>query len=208
MPGFVLESRDLVPGPALAYRYDPVALATQFPNLDVRFGGQPTAADLVTLSLFGGAPGGQSARVLALHGRELLNLPPPSSLPPQVAVTTDRIGYQRDQPLTMTLHFSQPTPPLAADFYLGLLHPDGTFDSVLIDGAGIHFVPTGGTPSPIVQNASIPADFSVPLAVRPWTQADAAGSYVVFAVVVQPGQPVGDSQNWLGLGYALVTLNP
>ncbi|HUG38371.1 MAG TPA: hypothetical protein VML54_15540, partial [Candidatus Limnocylindrales bacterium] len=35
MPGFVLDSGDLAPASRLTYRYDPVALARDFPNLDV-----------------------------------------------------------------------------------------------------------------------------------------------------------------------------
>jgi uncharacterized protein (TIGR03437 family) len=58
MPGFLLETRALQ-GP-LRYRFDPVALARDFPNLDVPL------ADVVTISLFAN----HQARVLVYHGEE------------------------------------------------------------------------------------------------------------------------------------------
>jgi uncharacterized protein (TIGR03437 family) len=58
MPGFLLETRALA-GP-LRYRFDPVALARDFPNLDVPL------ADVVTISLFAN----HQARVLVYHGEE------------------------------------------------------------------------------------------------------------------------------------------
>src|SRR5262249_6789200 len=51
MPGFVLEQAALPPRGTLAYSYDPMTLALDYPNLDVTFNGQPVAADLITISL-------------------------------------------------------------------------------------------------------------------------------------------------------------
>src|SRR5262249_29248128 len=70
----------LTPATGFTYRYDPVALARDFPNLDVSVGCcEPEAADLITVSLFASgrrADGSavHAARVIALHGQELLSL--------------------------------------------------------------------------------------------------------------------------------------
>ena len=82
MPGVVLEDGSLTVGSnGLTYDYDPVGLAAGVPILDVERGGQPVAADVVTVSLFGQGTGsdGQpsyAARVVTLHGPEFLNLTP------------------------------------------------------------------------------------------------------------------------------------
>jgi hypothetical protein len=206
MPGFVLESRDLTPAASVPYRYDPVALASDFPNLDMDFVGH--AGDLVTISLFGSGPQGQAARVLALHGTELLNLPVPASLQSRIDVTTDRAVYQRSQPLSFAIHLIQGTTAERADIYIGLVHPEGTFDSLLTQGSGVALVPTGTTPTAIAQNAVLPFDFSAPVATRSWTLADLAGTYIAFAVRVRPGQSPFDQANWLSVGYVGVTLTP
>ena len=70
MPGFLLETKDLtVSSRQLFFSYDSVALAQDFPNLDVT----SEAADVITVSLFalGEGSNGQpdfAARVLVLHG--------------------------------------------------------------------------------------------------------------------------------------------
>ena len=79
MPGFLLESGEInVSSKSFAYRYDPVTLARDFPNLDVESDGEPEAADVITISLFGSGTGADgkpayAARVVVLHGEELLN---------------------------------------------------------------------------------------------------------------------------------------
>ena len=82
MPGVVLEDGALaVEANGLTYDYDPVGLATGVPVLDVERFGEPVAADVVTVSLFGegrdstGQPS-YAARVVTLHGAEFLNLTP------------------------------------------------------------------------------------------------------------------------------------
>ena len=66
--------------------YGPVGLAAGVSILDVERHGQPVAADMVTVSLFGegtdsaGQPS-YAARVLTLHGAEFLNLTPVSPDP-------------------------------------------------------------------------------------------------------------------------------
>ena len=82
IPGVVLEDGALaVRNNGLTYDYDPVGLAAGVPILDVERFGQPVAADVVTVSLFGqgtdsdGQPS-YAARVVTLHGAELLNLTP------------------------------------------------------------------------------------------------------------------------------------
>ena len=82
MPGVVLEDGSLaVEANGLTYDYDPVGLAAGVPILDVERFGQPVAADVVTVSLFGegmdseGQPS-YAARVVTLHGPEFLNLTP------------------------------------------------------------------------------------------------------------------------------------
>ena len=82
MPGVVLEDGPLMVGSnGLTYDYDPVGLAAGVPILDVERNGQPVAADVVTVSLFGegtdndGQPS-YAARVVTLHGPEFLNLTP------------------------------------------------------------------------------------------------------------------------------------
>jgi len=77
MPGFLLETGDLpTSGGLLSYRYDPMALAVDFPNLDIDFSGTPQAADAISITLFAsgrhadGSPA-HAARVLTLHGQEL-----------------------------------------------------------------------------------------------------------------------------------------
>ena len=82
IPGVVLEDGSLpVEANGLTYDYDPVGLAAGVPILDVERNGQPVAADVVTVSLFGegtdseGQPS-YAARVVTLHGPEFLNLTP------------------------------------------------------------------------------------------------------------------------------------
>ena len=82
MPGVVLEDGPLTASSnGLTYDYDPVGLAAGVPILDVERNGQPVAADVVTVSLFGqgtdseGQPS-YAARVVTLHGPEFLNLTP------------------------------------------------------------------------------------------------------------------------------------
>ena len=82
IPGVVLEDGSLsVRNNGLTYDYDPVGLAAGVSILDVERNGQPVAADVVTVSLFGegtdsaGQPS-YAARVVTLHGPELLNLEP------------------------------------------------------------------------------------------------------------------------------------
>ena len=84
IPGVVLEDGALtVEGNGLTYDYDPVGLAAGVPILDVERFGEPVAADVVTVSLFGegrdsaGQPS-YAARVVTLHGAEFLNLTPVS----------------------------------------------------------------------------------------------------------------------------------
>ena len=92
MPGVVLEDGSLaVEANGLTYDYDPVGLAAEVPILDVERFGEPIAADVVTVSLFGEGRGsaGQpsyAARVLTLHGAEFLNLTP---VPPDPAAVRD-----------------------------------------------------------------------------------------------------------------------
>ena len=81
-PGVVLEDGSLTTrNNGLTYDYDPVGLAAGVPMLDVEFDDRPVAADVVTVSLFGegadrdGRPS-YAARVVTLHGPELLNLTP------------------------------------------------------------------------------------------------------------------------------------
>ncbi len=79
MPGFLLESREInLSSESFTYRYDPVTLARDFPNLDVESDEEPEAADVISISLFGSGTGADgkpayAARVLVLHGEELLN---------------------------------------------------------------------------------------------------------------------------------------
>ena len=82
IPGVVLEDGPLaVEANGLTYDYDPVGLAAGVSILDVERNGQPVAADVVTVSLFGegtdsdGQPS-YAARVVTLHGPEFLNLAP------------------------------------------------------------------------------------------------------------------------------------
>ena len=82
IPGVVLEDGPLTGGSnGLMYDYDPVGLAAGVPLLDVERFGEPVAADVVTVSLFGqgtdseGEPS-YAARVVTLHGPEFLNLTP------------------------------------------------------------------------------------------------------------------------------------
>ena len=82
IPGVVLEDGSLaVEANGLTYDYDPVGLAAGVPILDVERFGEPVAADVVTVSLFGEGrdSAGQphyAARVVTLHGAEFLNLTP------------------------------------------------------------------------------------------------------------------------------------
>ncbi len=82
IPGVVLEDGSLtVENNGLTFDYDPVGLAAEVPILDVERNGQPVAADVVTVSLFGEGrdSAGQphyAARVVTLHGAEFLNLTP------------------------------------------------------------------------------------------------------------------------------------
>ncbi len=87
MPGVVLEDGPLsVEANGLTYDYNPVSLAAGVPILDVERFGQPVAADVVTVSLFGegtdseGQPS-YAARVVTLHGAEFLNLTPVAPSP-------------------------------------------------------------------------------------------------------------------------------
>ena len=92
VPGVVLEDGSLsVRNNGLTYDYDPVGLAAGVPILDVERFGQPVAADVVTVSLFGQGTdsAGQphyAARVVTLHGAEFLNLTP---VPPDPTAIRD-----------------------------------------------------------------------------------------------------------------------
>ena len=92
IPGVVLEEGALpVEANGLTYDYDPVGLAAGVPILDVERNGQPVAADVVTVSLFGQGTdsAGQphyAARVVTLHGAEFLNLSP---VPPDPTAIRD-----------------------------------------------------------------------------------------------------------------------
>ena len=92
MPGVVLEDGALpVEANGLTYDYDPVGLAAGVPILDVERNGDPVAADVVTVSLFGEGTdsAGQphyAARVVTLHGAEFLNLSP---VPPDPTAIRD-----------------------------------------------------------------------------------------------------------------------
>ena len=75
MPGFLLQEQTLTSSNGqIAYHYDPVALARDFPNLDLN-----PPADVITISLFAqgtnsvGQPAYAAAAVV-LHGQELFNL--------------------------------------------------------------------------------------------------------------------------------------
>ncbi|MGH9853271.1 MAG: hypothetical protein ACREBD_25815, partial [Blastocatellia bacterium] len=74
MPGFLLQTNSLTSSAdSISYRYDPAALARDFPNLD--------DGDVITISLFGQTADSEgrtshAARMIVLHGRELLNLTP------------------------------------------------------------------------------------------------------------------------------------
>ena len=92
IPGVVLEDGALaVENNGLTYDYDPVGLAAGVSILDVERNGQPVAADVVTVSLFGegrdsaGQPS-YATRVLTLHGAEFLNLTP---VPPDPTAIRD-----------------------------------------------------------------------------------------------------------------------
>ena len=92
IPGVVLEDGSLaVEANGLTYDYDPVGLAAGVPILDVERDGDPVAADVVTVSLFGegrdsaGQPS-YAARVVTLHGAEFLNLAP---IPPDPTAVRD-----------------------------------------------------------------------------------------------------------------------
>ena len=82
IPGVVLEDGPLTGSSnGLTYDYDPVTLAAGVSILDVERNGQPIAADVVTVSLFGEGTDGEgqpsyAARVVTLHGPEFLNLTP------------------------------------------------------------------------------------------------------------------------------------
>ncbi len=87
IPGVVLEDGPLlVEANGLTYDYDPVGLAVGVPILDVERNGQPVAADVVTVSLFGEGTDSEgrtsyAARVVTLHGPEFLNLTPVAPSP-------------------------------------------------------------------------------------------------------------------------------
>jgi DNA-binding beta-propeller fold protein YncE len=138
----------------------------------------------------------------------LAGVPPTASLASRIDVTTDRAVYQRSQPLSLALQLTRGTNPDPADIYIGLLHPDGTFDSLLSQGTGLALVPTGTAPTAIALNATVPFDFSGPVATRSWTAADPAGTYIAFALRVRPGASPYDQANWLSIGYTTVTLSP
>jgi hypothetical protein len=89
MPGFLLETRSLAGTEGrFSYTYDPAALAREGFPLDVLKGNTPQAVDLVTITLFASGTSAEGrpifgARVLALHGQELLDLAPaPVPSPP------------------------------------------------------------------------------------------------------------------------------
>jgi hypothetical protein len=78
MPGFVLQTGELSSSDGkLSYRYDPSALGGQFPNLDLN-----PPADLITVTIFASGTysngeTGYGAKVIVLHGDELVNPPLP-----------------------------------------------------------------------------------------------------------------------------------
>jgi uncharacterized protein (TIGR03437 family) len=74
MPGFLLQTNNLAGSAgSISYRYDPATLARDFPNLDLS-----PPADVITISLFGQTTDAEgkasfAARIIVLHGQELLN---------------------------------------------------------------------------------------------------------------------------------------
>jgi len=130
---------------------DLVTLARDYPNLDVSMFGQPEAADLITISVVasGNSAAGQltvAARVVALHGTELLNLAIPASLPPYVAVTTDRTSYRRGDTLELSAHVAPGAAVGPVDVYVGLRRPDGTLLSLRRQGPGFELGTAAATP--------------------------------------------------------------
>jgi hypothetical protein len=93
VPGFLLETSALTPGAGtVSYRFDPVALARTFPNLSVN-----PLVDVVTITVFATGTDANrnptyAAKVLALHGAELFNLPIPTPTNIQTFTVVPRGG--------------------------------------------------------------------------------------------------------------------
>jgi hypothetical protein len=208
MPGFVLESADLPPAGTLAYIHDPTALAPSFPNLDVS-----PPADAIAISLFasGTGPGGSptaAARVLALHGAELLNLPVAAVTGPRVWVTTDREGYRQGDTLRLSVHLAPGSTTERVDAYAGLLRPDASFLSLRPGAAGLTLAPTGVAPEAVARNTTFGVNFSGPVGSYTWGAADSPGSYTAYVVLVRAGQSPLDPPNWIAIDAVRVTLSP
>ena len=214
MPGFVLEAGDLPTSSSVTYRYDPVALARDFPNLDVTRFGRPVAADAITISLaaVGTSGTGQpaaAARVMTLHGTEQLNLALPSTAPPKLDVTVDQPAYRLSGPAaTLTVHYAPGFGGGDVDAYVGLRRPDGALESVTSRGGTFVLSSPAPAPAPTAQTALPTFNYAGPLAVRAWIPADPPGVWLAYAVLVRAGQSPLDPSNWVGSSTAVFTVSP
>ncbi|MGH7332246.1 MAG: hypothetical protein ACREKS_05740 [Candidatus Rokuibacteriota bacterium] len=187
-------------------------LARDYPNLDASRARQPGAADLIAISLYaeGSRDGAaaQFARVVTLHGTELLNLPVSSAIPPLLDVTTDRATYRLGDTLTLNVHYAQGGPPEPLDAYVGLVRPGGDFESLQIQDDGFVLIPTGQSVLPVVAGTLPLLEFSGALSQRRWEPSDPLGTWLAGALLVRAGRSPLDSANWVGVKTTPFTVSP
>ena len=104
--------------------------------------------------------------------------------------TVNQPMFNTGQTLSTTVGLINPGIPATADFYLGLVRPDGTVMFFTGGGEVIGSLSDAASFHPLATNVSLAAPFSVQVPnffVHTWTGAEQAGSYVFFLLAVKPG---------------------
>lgn len=161
--------------------------------------------------MVGTGPGGEpaaAARVVALHGAELFNLPVATAVGPRVWVTTDRPSYQRGQTLTLSVQVAPGSSGERLDAYAGLRRPDRIFLSLRRAEGVFTLATTGSAPEPAVRNDPLALNFSAPAASYAWGPGDPTGSYAAYVVLVRAGQSPLNPADWVAIDSVSVTLSP
>jgi uncharacterized repeat protein (TIGR01451 family) len=126
----------------------------------------------------------------------------------RLSVSVDQPAFTTGQTLTATLTLENPGAAIVADFYLGVVLPDGETIAFLTSGGVVAFGRRSDPTSfrPVAAGAPVPTGFAMdaPLLLRyTWTGTEPTGTYVVFWLALQSGRRESDAI--LALGSAPFT---